>query len=191
MLNKRQFIQRTAAVAAAASAMRFGGVAAAMEGNPIALAVFDQRYRDSRLFASALGARGAEIHATEQDLSRLWFAGLRERLAAPGARIAGMTPYSDLFIMSSFAAELGRKVRFEAWHDCRGCETFTHSLKAGALTPAVEAAMRGKQEDWPMALAHALETGFGGVAEQGANPVLTGAERRHDHPGMLVTWVIA
>jgi hypothetical protein len=159
---------------------------------PIRAVLVDPRYADSRAFAAALEAEGAKVFSVEDDLGHLWRGELGAIYGAGGARVAGLTPHSDLFLSLSLARETGVKAAcgFEGWHDCRGSDTLRHTLEGGAATKGLAAELDAVGEAWATALAQRVS----GAAAIGkptvADASVAGGPRPSDHPGTLISWVI-
>jgi hypothetical protein len=197
-LNKREFI--TGAIALTGSALTAEALAAAAEprdalgcdGSPVTAVLYDERYGDARAFAAALAGRGATAHRTGQDVVALWYREVRDLASQPRARIAGLTPQSDLALLQGCAAELRLKLLYEGLHDRRRSEGLAHSVRArGALATAAVRGLCSAQTEWTGALAQVLAraasrgdwSGWLDVVQPGVRPAA-------DHPGTLATWMI-
>ncbi len=143
--------------------------------------VFNERYSDARLFAQALGMQGIALLPIAGDAGTLWHGALRRQVLAGRGRLAGMGTPIDLMILESLGREADLRVRFRAHHDARGRKTLTHSI-AGSEGPSPAAELGAP--DWPARLATAFPCLSAGL-------FATNIERSADHPGMLVSWVLA
>ena len=181
-MDRRTFTKLSVATAAAASLP----VAAATVPEP-QLVFFDGRYGDCRRFAAAFGM--CERFDTAHDVAHLWYSQLRDRARRETLRIAGLTTHSDLFILERCAAEAKLELRFETFHDCRGTSTITHSLGKGCGRSAAHA-LRLAGTEWPTALAQVIAAN---LDHDSFAPLrlTTTAARAADHPGTLVSWLIA
>lgn len=152
------------------------------------LVFFDGRYSDSRRFAGAFGSSRVERFDTACDVAYLWYSRLRARAQDHAVRLAGLTTHSDLFVLERCAADARMKLRFEAFHDCRGASTLTHWLNRGDERSAVALSTGGA--DWPDVLAHSILEDAG-LQRHSPLRMATAVERAADHPGTLVSWLIA
>lgn len=178
-MDRRTFVKTGIAVAAAAS------IPAAHAATMMPVVFFDPRYSDSRRFAEALVALGATPISTEVDLVHLW--STRFASATP-LRLAGLTPHSDRLIIERCARDARLRMRAEIFHDCRNATTVTHVLhQCGEdLTLALDTS----GTDWPAAVAHSLAYPVD-AARRSPVRLATRAARAPDHPGTLVSWLIA
>jgi hypothetical protein len=149
----------------------------------------DVRYADARRFAEGLGGRSAMLLATVGDPVTLWRAECRLRLRSPAWRLAGMTTYSDFLLLRGCARECGASVIYQAVHDFRR-EPVLHVISAGESSASLASALR--HDDWTAWLAQALLR-----APLRASPIdersirAVGGRPASDHPGTLVSWMIA
>lgn len=159
---------------------------------PIKAVLVDPRYADSRAFAEALQAQGAKVFSVEDDLGHLWRGELGSIYGAGGARVAGLTPHSDLFLSLSLAKETGAKAAcgFEGWHDCRGSDTLRHTLEGGEGARGLAAELDAVGEAWASALAQRVSAAAAIGKATVADASTGGAPRPADHPGTLISWVI-
>jgi hypothetical protein len=196
---RRDVVKATGAAATMAAFMApiakaFGktGGTAEPAAAPIKAVLVDPRYADSRAFAAALEVQGAKVFSVEDDLGHLWRGELGALFAAGGARVAGLTPHSDLFLSQSLARETGAKAAcgFEGWHDCRGSDTLRHTLEGGAATRGLAAALDAAGPAWATSLAERV-AGAAAVGKPTVADASSGnAPRPADHPGTLISWVI-
>jgi hypothetical protein len=196
MWQRRNFLKQSVACIAT-GAMLLTGAAPPRAATrrfahrPFDSVLVDARYSDSRIFAAALRAQGAQVLDTGADLGLLWHGALGRAFALAPQRLAGLTPYSDLFICAAFAREHGAHLIYEGAHDCRGVECLTHSLRCGASLAGLGAALDQAGALWPERLAQQL-----GFASRHYRPlrretVATRAPRAVGHPGMLYSWALA
>lgn len=179
-MNRRTFVKTGIAAAAAT------GIPAAYAATLLPTVVFfDPRYSDSRRFAEPLVALGAAAISTEADLVLQW----STRFASTQPlRLAGLTTHSDRLIIEHCAHDARLRMRAEIFHDCRGATTVTHVLHQCGEDLTLALGTSGT--DWPVAVAHSLA-----YPQESArrSPVrlATRAARAADHPGTLVSWLIA
>jgi hypothetical protein len=182
-LDRRTFVKLGLAVATAASI-----ASAEARAAESLLVFFDGRYSDSLRFAESLASPGVERFDTASDVAQLWYSRLRSQAQTRPLRMTGLTAHSDLFVLERCAADARMKLRFEAFHDCRGTSMVTHWLNKGDDTSALVLTNAGT--DWPALLGHSIleDTGL-----QRLSPLrlTTGGARASDHPGTLVSWLIA
>jgi len=198
LITKRRFLTGVASSAAVAAAVSGRATpwgpgpatprATAFEAAPVepTTATFDsvvlnERYSDARLFARTLAARGVPVLPIAGDAGTLWYGMLRKQVNSGRGCIAGMGTPTDLMILESLGREAGLRVQFRAQHDARGRRTLTHSI-SGNDGPSLAEGLDAP--DWAARLAAALPRVAGGL-------VTTHIERAVDHPGMLVSWVLA
>jgi hypothetical protein len=192
-LNKREFITGAIAVTGSALASNAGlRDALGCEGASVTAVLYDARYGDARAFAAALTGRGATAHRTGQDVVASWYRDVRDLAARPHARIAGLTPHSDLALLQDCAAELRLKLLYEGLHDRRRTAGLVHTVRArGALANAAVRGLCSAQTEWTGALAAVL----GRAASRGdwsawQNVVQPDVWPAADHPGTLASWMI-
>ncbi len=156
------------------------------------MVVFNERYADARLFASTFSAHAGTVLPMNGDAGLLWYRKLRASVQNRASRIAGIGTHVDLLVLETLARDAGLRVRYRGEHDCRGALNLTHRMSAGAGSPQLASAMAAAGCSWPAELARALSEDAGDcwTAE---NPLLacTNAQRSEDHPGLLVSWVLA
>ncbi len=204
MITKRALLTGAASVAALAATTSWRSVvsaeSAAASVTPFDAIVFNDRYADARAFAQSFAAQGTQTLPIGGDAGTLWYGTLRKRIAAGQTRLAGIGTYMDFFIFETLARDVDLKARFRGQHDCRGRRTLTHSLFSGECAPQVARAVELAGAEWPAGLAAALPR-VGNSASRsygvGSPPslkaaaiVATSVERSHDHPGLLVSWVL-
>jgi hypothetical protein len=157
------------------------------------LVVFNDRYSDARVFADVLGRQGTPGLPIAGDAGTLWYGALAKHIAGGRRRFAGIGTPTDLLILESLAREVGLRVQLRTQHDCRGRRTLTHSISGAspASRTALAAGLEGS--DWAERLAPALvlAADADGIPQGSDAVVVTNVERSHDHPGMLISWVLA
>ncbi len=191
MTNRREFIQQGAALSAApfllSPAISAAGPTERM--SPV-LVVFDHQYVESRLFASALAARGFETHGINGDVTALWYDDLYHRWAAGPSPIVGLTGASSLFCLEHLAWKVERRVVFRAEHHQVGTDRVEHRVTG----PEALALSSGIEESWPSWSAFAVRSlpatlrrgvKFDARAEGSALPDSSAWQEP------LVTWAIA
>jgi hypothetical protein len=198
ILNKREFI--TGAIALTGGALASDVLASDADprdplgcsASPVTAVLYDERYGDARAFAAALADRGATAHRTGQDVIAVWYRAVRGLASQPGARIAGLTPQSDLALLQGCAAELRLKLLYEGLHDRRRTAGLVHSVRArGALANAAVRGLCSAQTEWPGALAQVLTRAASrGEWSAWLDVVRPGMGPAADHPGTLATWMI-
>lgn len=138
----------------------------------ITVVIYDERYRDCRLFADALVARGAVAFATRGDSAALWYGPLRAHLARyepldphharypaqHGAHntciVAGFTTEADRHVSQSCGRELTLALLYEGVHDSRRAPghapnrvtTVAHRLRAVSNEAEIAAALSSSRE---------------------------------------------
>jgi hypothetical protein len=197
-LNKREFIG--GAIALTGSALASDALASdarpraalGCDGSPVTAVLYDERYGDARAFAAALAGRGASAHCTGQDVVAQWYRDVRVLASQPRARIAGLTPQSDLALLQGCAAELRLKLLYEGLHDRRHTDGLVHAVRArGALAHAAVRGLCGAQTEWPAAIAAVLARAASrGEWSAWLNVVHSDVAPAADHPGTLATWMI-
>ena len=198
LITKRRFLTGAASTAAVAAAVSRSATtwsaastsvpAPASDDAPPTVAtpvfdavVFNERYSDARLFAQTLGAQGVALMPIAGDAGTLWYAALREQVVRGRGCLVGMGTPMDLMILECLGREANLQMRLRAQHDARGRKTLTHSI-SGNDGPSLAVDLGAS--DWPARLATALPHVARGV-------VTTQMERSADHPGMLISWVLA
>jgi hypothetical protein len=183
-MNKREFMKTTAAVFTAASLPL-----QARESTAIAAIVFDERFSDARAFARQLEHMGARAFATAQNAGRLCYGALREYISRPGVQLAGFTPYSDVYVVQTFATGHRLRLLFEGIHDCRRSSTLRHELSVSEALSGLASKLENAGPQWSTLLARTVGS------RPLSKPVLresvrTSTDRATDNPGMLVSWVL-
>lgn len=182
-LDRRTFVKLGLATAATVN------IASAEARADEPLLVFcDGRYSDSRRFAESFVSPGVERFDTASDVAHLWYSQLSSRAQNRSVRMTGLTTHSDLFVLERCAADARMKLRFEAFHDCRGASTVTHLLNRGDDRSAFALTTAGN--DWPAVLAHSVLEDAG-LQRTSPLRLTTAVARASDHPGTLVSWLIA
>jgi hypothetical protein len=128
----------------------------------ITAVVYDERYRDCRLFADAHVARGAVAFATRGDSAALWYGPLRAHLARYAAQhgahspcvVAGLTTEADRHVSLVCGRELTLALLYEGVHDSRRAPghapnrvtTVAHRLRAVSNEAEIAAALSTSRE---------------------------------------------
>jgi hypothetical protein len=180
-LDRRTFVKLGLAAATTAS------IASAKVGAGALLVFFDGRYSDSRRFAESFASSGVERFDTASDVGQLWYSRLSSQAQTRPLRMTGLTAHSDLFVLERCAADARMKLRFEAFHDCRGAATITHWLNKGDERSALALTTAGN--DWPAVLSHSILEDVG-LERSSPLRLTTTTVRASDHPGTLVSWLI-
>jgi hypothetical protein len=150
-------------------------------------AIFDSRYEYPTRFAAALDAM-VPTYKTQSDVSRVWYAQLRDLLSAPSSRLIGLTNDSDFFILSQLAVGLGRQGRRLSEHDARRRETLAHRIHCGATTEQLP--QLASARDWTGAIAAMAVAAAEPFRAASPLRIDTDIHRSDDFPGYLVAWVI-
>jgi len=205
MVTKRGFIAGAASAAAAVATVAWRpqtrGRDAGTTTAPLDAVVFNERYSDARAFAQVFAKQGILTLPVAGDAGTLWYGSLKRRIVPGTTRIAAMGTPMDLFILETLARDAGLRVRLRLFHDARGAATLSHSVSANEPVPELAGALAPAGARWPESLARALP-GLAcaargqprGAALSGLDSVKiggAGAERSHDHPGMLISWILA
>ena len=193
MASRREFMQHGFALSAAPFVLGPAvGVKARMPRMRPALVVFDHQYLESRLFASALAARGFPTHGITGDVTSLWYYDLYHRWATGPSPIVGLTGASSLFCLEQLAWKVERRVVFRAEHNQLGNEQVEHRITAPE--PATSVSGGSIEESWPLWSASAVQgvpaTLRRGVKFEGraVGSVVSGSGAWEEP---LVSWVIA
>jgi len=149
---------------------------------------FDPRYSDSQRFAATFCALGGEQVSTERNLVQLWYAGLQARAKGKQLRLAGLTTHSDFLVVERCALDERLRVRHTIVHDCRGATTVTHFLNRSS--EAMARALGTADTQWPAAVARSLADDSE-VSAIAPRRISMNTARAADHPGTLVSWLIA
>jgi hypothetical protein len=111
-MNRREILQRSAAMAAIGSGLFAPSRVRARE--PLTAVFFDPRFKASQRFAETQAGRGATMLSVEDDVMRQWRALLKKRKPGQELRIGGLTQYSELLITRANGREAGLRLRFHA-----------------------------------------------------------------------------
>ncbi len=198
MITKRGFIAGAATAAAVAASVSWRTALtddpqiARLAAVPFDYVVLNERYADARRFADALAEQGVPPLPIAGDAGTLWYNTLGRLVAGGRRHIAGIGAPMDLFILETLARDAGLRVRFQGHHDCRGTSTLSHSFQAQARGAQIARAVELARHEWPLALAASLPRTAAALNVRKTHVRLsTDVERSPDHPGMLISWVLA
>ena len=182
-MDRRTFVK----IGFAAAAVTGSGVALSTPMAPTAV-FFDPRYSDSRRFAQTFGELGSRTFSTASDIVQQWHA---NAAALSRTRLTGLTTHSDYLVLAHCADEARLRVHFEAMHDCRVSTTLTHTINQDGIDAAH--ALRASGTEWPATLVHALahSPALELAAPRTSLRLRTSTAPAADHPGTLVSWLIA
>jgi hypothetical protein len=206
-MNRRTFLQSTGAAV-------FGGVIApaALSLDPASAAltqgakvsritavIFDERYRDCKIFADALVARGARPFAVNGNSAALWYGPLRMHLNSAPGPIAGLTTECDRAVSLASGKELHLKPLYEGSHDARRSASIGHRICATADQGGIVAALGRPRARWSESLAHALDFAQSQsapitaslFADANQRPIVATTQQSPDFPGYLTSWLLA
>jgi hypothetical protein len=185
-MNRREFVEATVAAGAALGLVPVQAHAAGPRASGLRV-VFDPRYSDAQAFSRAFRDLGiTALAAGPIDVVGLWRTQLR---AARPTAIAGLTTHSDLEIVQACAAEIGLKLKCEIFHDSRGRSTVHHRIARGGSAYLVrEIGASGAM--WPAAVARTMPSTIAAQSTSILAPDLS-APKAADHPGTLVSWLLA
>jgi hypothetical protein len=191
MTSRREFIRHGVALSAAPFVLdpAIGVTAQTQRMKPV-LAIFDHQYIESRLFASALAARGVPTHGISGDVTMLWYDDLYHRWAQGPSPIVGLTGASSLFCLEHLAWKVERRVVFRAEHHQLGNDRVEHRLTG----PEPASLSRRIEASWPSWSASAVQslpaTLRRGVKfeSRAVGPAISGSATWEEP---LVTWAIA
>ncbi len=154
MTNRREFLQTTATLTAAAS---FSPRASFATNASLALmaAIVDTRFAATAGFSAATSAQGVPTHEIGGDITAVWLNHLRERWAQQPAALAGLTARPALFCLEQLARDQGLRVVYHAEHKQLASGDMQHTV----LTPlaGIDAALLTATGDhWPHFIAEQL-----------------------------------
>jgi hypothetical protein len=162
-------------------------------GNRISAVVYDERYSDCRIFATALQHQGAVVFATAGEAARVWYTSLRSHSARHGGCVAGITTDADRGVSQIAGRELKLRLVYEGLHDGRG--SILHHHSGIALNNATPADFEGNTR-WAESLAEFLlrttnpEVHARGNYSDGAS-LRWVSPKSEDYPGYLTSWLLA
>ena len=148
MTNRRQFIQHGVVLSAVPLVLNQAYAQAPPMRMTPSLAGFDDRYSESRLFASVLMYHGVPVHAIQGDVTALWYDDLYHRWAAAPSPIVGLTGASSLFCLEHLAWKVERRVMFRAVHS-QQAELIEHELTGPEPLAAAAASLQAERR-WPL-----------------------------------------
>jgi hypothetical protein len=206
-MNRRKFLQSTGAAV-------FGGVIAplALSLDPASAAltqdekvpritavIFDERYRDCKIFADVLVARGARPFAVKGNSAALWYGPLRTHLSSAPGPVAGLTTESDRGVSVASGRELQLKLVYEGSHDARRCASIVHRISGAANRDGIAATIPRPSALWSASLAYQLHLAQFPAPRPTASllccanqrPVAATTPRSPDFPGYLTSWLLA
>lgn len=82
------------------------------------LFIFDSRYQQARTLATKIGSQGIALANSEGELTQLWTGHLKARWEQGTMTLAGLTTRSDLFVLSTLAADYRMKLLYEEEVPC-------------------------------------------------------------------------
>lgn len=152
MPNRREFLRTSAVMSAIVANGVVGARAEAVGASAsfaLGLALYDDRYVESRRFAAVAGARGIATHALDdgdvtrlyQELDALW---RREPVA-----IAGLTQFGPLFVVERLALERGLRLVMRVEHCAAADGSLLHRFSTPAETLDLAEAADTRRSDWP------------------------------------------
>lgn len=195
MTDRRQFLGFGLAASAwpvvgAAFARPFGEHAAC----PIYKAVCDRRAPGARAFAGPLAAHGVPVHATDGDVTRLWYDDLALRWRESPVAIAGLTAADTLFCLEQLAWDHRMRVVFRAERIADGqgrvvqrIEGPEHAL--GSLPRGTRSSLRAAAD--PASLGRAAREAPLAASRPGGRARLTLPEPAGVATDPWIAWVIA
>ncbi len=125
MASRREFIQSSLAVSAAALAAT--PAAAAGGVMPIRMALYDRRFAPGRAFGGEAERLGLQTRPIEGDVTGLWTDELALQWAGDPAPIAGLTATNSLFCLEQLARDHGMRVVFRIEHSAAGAKGVEHA----------------------------------------------------------------
>ncbi len=157
MMNRREFVQAgmAAAVVGGVGVVPLSATRLRRKGTrqPVRLAVFDERYGDSRAFGHEAAQLGVPTHAMRGDITALWFNDLDLRWRHEPMAVAGLTTEASLFCLEDLARDHRMRVVFRADHvfDIAGV---VHTVvgPVSMVTGADGVLGRDGGQDWPLHL---------------------------------------
>ena len=191
MTNRREFIQQSAALSAAPFVLgpAIGAAAPAERMSPV-LVIFDHQYVESRLFASALAARGFQTHGINGDVTALWYDDLYHRWAAGPSPIVGLTGASSLFCLEHLAWKVERRVVFRAEHHQVGTDRVEH-LVTGPEALALASRIEESWPSWSASAVRSLPATLRRGVKFDARAMGSAVAKSSAWEEPLVTWAIA
>jgi hypothetical protein len=199
MTSRREFLQigiaastwslATQAARAAGAGVREIATASHAEPMPLYKVIYDTRFPESVAFGSRAAALGAQVHAIDGDMTRLWFDDIYHRWKQAPVAIAGLTAHGPLFCFERLAWDQGLRVVFRAEHG-RDTGLLMHAVTGptGMLGAAREAIARA---DWGVAMADVVTRCPSGKAEIDSFGVAAASAAGTLATESLFSWVIA
>jgi hypothetical protein len=198
MTSRREFLQIGIAASTlplASQAARAAGigdlVATAHAGSlPLYKVVYDTRFPESVAFGRRAAALGAQVHAIDGDMTRLWFDDIYHRWQQAPVAIAGLTAHGSLFCFERLAWDQGLRVVFRAEHGAKTSGSLMHVAEGprgmlGGLRAALE------RDDWSVAMADVVMRCPSGKAEVVSFGALACGTTATLETDSLYSWVIA
>ena len=120
------------------------------------IALADQRYGESLIFARSLQREGAKVLALASDRARLWSCAIDPRSPGGLQYLMGLTLESDLFAFERLAENSSARTCYVGLHDWRCRQRSAHRLSGSIeFDPIAEALVSGKDR-WAANLGAAL-----------------------------------
>lgn len=126
MTNRREILQ--AALAAAVVLPNYDAIAGASPTMPLYKVLYDARSPAALVFAATARRMGAPLHATQGDVTDVWFNELQPQWRQHRTATAGLTDFQSLFVLDMMARDAGMRAVYVATHQLRGPERFEHHL---------------------------------------------------------------
>jgi hypothetical protein len=191
MANRREFIQASIAVTAAASAA--GTPAQAARSAPphrFHKVIYDSRFAEPVRFAEAAKALGLETHAITGDMTGLWYDELHDLWGEEAVAIGGMTRHGPMFCLEMLARDHGMRLVYQAEHEIAEAEV-RHTVSGALSNLKRSTGLTQSGAAWPELMARLVAETPVETAVRGRVGVVTrtpGAEAAEEP---LFTWVIA
>ena len=194
-MKRRDFLKEVVAVPTVVAAWKWYGAADPLcrKRVEISAVLYDERYADSRAFATALERQGVRSFATFGDAASVWYGALRATRARSGGSIAGMATDSDWVVSRACGREQGLGVAYEGSHDWRVPDRLVHRLYGNGLEREVYSALLDLDTVWYEAVASALlRAGRAERVKVGRSLAIADAATRvfTGHPGYLTSWLL-
>jgi hypothetical protein len=196
MTSRREFLQIGIAASSlplasqVARAASIGEFAQSRAPVPLYKVVYDSRFPATVAFGDRARALGADVHAIDGDMTRLWFDDIYHRWAQSPVAIAGLTAHGPLFCFERLAWDQGLRVVFRAEHG-PDAEGVLRNVVSGPRSMLDLARAALDRNDWSAAMADVVTRCPSGKAEIDSFEVAA----RHASAALatesLYSWVIA
>ena len=192
MANRREFLQISASALGLMAVPQtvLAGLTPNIKDMPFYKVIFDERYEDCRVFADEARRMGATTCAITDDVTELWYGGLRRQLAEHPGVIAGLTNETNAFLLELLGHDVFHRQVFRGEHSFRNGDLIGHRINGPENFVAQTSGLPFDQGHWSTDLARLFSYYDNSRPTYPRTSVHT---HEHQDPSnlKLVSWIIA